>query len=94
MSSRPWSLRRARTTGHAHPSPRLLFPNRDVSHLAELPITANTTFILKPFLEVPEAPTPSPRTHDVTRGDTVVVTETGAERLGTRWRELTVVDGA
>lgn len=72
----------------------LLIPNRDRSHIAELPITANTTFILKPFLEVPEAPVPSPRTHDVTWGDTVVVTETGAERLGTRRRELTVVDKA
>ncbi|WP_344595757.1 hypothetical protein [Streptomyces violaceusniger] len=43
---------------------------------------------------MPEAPVPSPRTHDVTWGDTVVVTETGAERLGTRRRELTVVDEA
>ncbi|WP_020389741.1 M24 family metallopeptidase [Kribbella catacumbae] len=72
----------------------LLIPNRDTSHVAELPITANTTFILKPFLEVPEAPVPSPRTHDVTWGDTVVVTDSGAERLGTRRRELLVVGDA
>lgn len=70
----------------------LVIPQRDASHIAEQPITAHTTFILKPFLEVPEAPVPSARTHDVTWGDTVVVTETGAERLGTRPRELTVID--
>ncbi|HEX2398883.1 MAG TPA: hypothetical protein VHJ79_02625, partial [Mycobacterium sp.] len=61
------------------------------SGIAAEPIMANTTFILKPFLKVPEAPAAFARTHDVTWGDTVVVTETGGQRLGTRRRELTVV---
>lgn len=55
-------------------------------------ILANTTFILKPYLAVPEAPAAYARTHDVTWGDTIVVTETGAQRLGSRRRELSVVD--
>lgn len=59
--------------------------------VAEDVILENTTFILKPFLEVPEAPASFARTHDVTWGDTIVVTATGAERLGTRPRELTVI---
>lgn len=61
------------------------------SGIAEQPIPAGTTFILKPFLHVPEAPVAFARTHDVTWGDTIVVTETGAQRLGTRRRELIVV---
>jgi Xaa-Pro dipeptidase len=61
------------------------------SGIAAEPILANTTFILKPFLKVPEAPAAFARTHDVTWGDTVVVTDTGGQRLGTRRRELTVV---
>jgi Xaa-Pro aminopeptidase len=61
--------------------------------VADEPILANTTFIFKPFLAVPEAPAAFARTHDVTWGDTIVVTETGARRLGTRRRELTVIDG-
>lgn len=59
--------------------------------IAEQPILANTTFILKPFLKVPEAPVAFARTHDVTWGDTVVVTEAGGRRLGRRRRELTVI---
>ena len=70
----------------------LLVPNHDQAHMAEQPILVNTTFILKPLLEVAEAPVPSARTHDVTWGDTIVVTETGAERLGTRKRELVIID--
>jgi Xaa-Pro dipeptidase len=61
------------------------------STLAEQPVLANTTFILKPFLQVPEAPASFARTHDVTWGDTVVVREGGARRLGTRRRDLPVV---
>jgi Xaa-Pro aminopeptidase len=59
--------------------------------IAEQPILAHTTFILKPFLKVPEAPVAFARTHDVTWGDTVVVTEAGGRRLGRRRRELTVI---
>lgn len=59
--------------------------------IADEKIMANTTFILKPFLWAPEAPAGFARTHDVTWGDTIVVTETGARRLGSRPRELTVV---
>lgn len=60
--------------------------------VAEEPILADTTFIFKPFLAVPEAPRAFARTHDVTWGDTIVVTRTGAQRLGTRPRELMVID--
>jgi len=55
-------------------------------------ILENTTFVLKPFLIVPEAPAQFARTHDVTWGDTVVITATGAQRLGTRIPEITVVN--
>lgn len=61
------------------------------SGVADEPIVANTTFILKPFLDVPEAPAAFARTHDVTWGDTVVVTHEGARRLGSRRRELNVI---
>jgi Xaa-Pro aminopeptidase len=70
----------------------LLVPNRDAGYMAGQPILANTTFILKPLLQAAEAPVPSARTHDVTWGDTIVVTETGARRLGSRPRELTIID--
>ena len=70
----------------------LLVPNRDNGYLAGQPILANTTFILKPLLQAAEAPVPSARTHDVTWGDTIVVTETGAKRLGSRPCELTIID--
>lgn len=59
--------------------------------IAEETIRADTTFILKPFLNVPEAPAAFARTHDVTWGDTVVVTEQGGKRLGTRPQELTII---
>jgi Xaa-Pro dipeptidase len=62
------------------------------SAIADDLILENTTFIFKPFLAVPEAPPAYARTHDVTWGDTIVVTANGARRLGTRPRELTVID--
>lgn len=62
------------------------------SAIAEEEVLENTTFIFKPFLAVPEAPPAYARTHDVTWGDTIVVTRDGGRRLGTRPRELTVVD--
>lgn len=61
--------------------------------ISEKSIVANTTFILKPFLNVPEAPAAFARTHDVTWGDTIVVRETGPQRLGSRARELFVAGG-
>jgi len=60
--------------------------------IAEEPIVEHSAFILKPYLEVPETLMPYARSHDVTWGDTIVVTATGAVRLGTRARELTVVE--
>jgi Xaa-Pro dipeptidase len=60
--------------------------------VADQPILANTTFILKPYMAVPEAPASYTRTHDVTWGDTVVVRNSGGERLGSRPQELTVVE--
>lgn len=72
----------------------LLVPGLVNARVPEQPITANTTFILKPFLQVPEAPALFARQHDVTWGDTIVVTEAGAKRLGTRPRELIVIDAS
>lgn len=60
--------------------------------IAEEPIVEHTTFILKPYLEVAEELKPFARSHDVTWGDTIVVTANGAERLGTRTRELTIIE--
>ncbi|GAA3093157.1 hypothetical protein JOF29_007062 [Kribbella aluminosa] len=57
------------------------------------PILANTTFVLKPYLHVPEAPPTFARQHCVTWGDAIIETATGAERLGKRERQLTVIDG-
>ncbi|MTD52944.1 M24 family metallopeptidase [Amycolatopsis pithecellobii] len=71
----------------------LFVPGLDKSHVPGEPIVANTTFVLKPFLQVPEAPVEFARQYDVTWGDTIVVTDTGARRLGTRKRELIVIDG-
>jgi Xaa-Pro dipeptidase len=70
----------------------LLIPSLSNARAADREILANTTFILKPFFEPAEGPANSPRTHDVTWGDTIVVTGTGARRLGTRQRELTIID--
>ncbi|SFO37143.1 Metallopeptidase family M24 [Actinomadura madurae] len=70
----------------------LLVPGLDETRVPEQPIVANTTFVLKPFLQVPEAPAAFARQHDVTWGDTIVVTDAGARRLGTRRRELIVLD--
>jgi Xaa-Pro dipeptidase len=86
---RMFTLLHGRGLGNDGP---LLIPSLDNTRVAEREIDANTTFILKPFLEPAEAPANSPRTHDVTWGDTIVVTDTGARRLGTRQRELIVVD--
>jgi Xaa-Pro dipeptidase len=78
--------------GLGNDGPLVIPTAADDTGTAEQPIVANTTFILKPFLKLPEAPKAFARTHDVTWGDTVVVTEEGGRRLGTRRRELTVIE--
>lgn len=80
--------------GLGNDGPLLIPTGEHGTGVADQPIETNTTFILKPFLKVPEAPAAFARTHDVTWGDTVVVTETGGQRLGTRHPELTVIDCA
>jgi Xaa-Pro aminopeptidase len=73
----------------------LLIPTGDhETGVANQVIPANTTFIFKPFLKVPEAPAAFARTHDVTWGDTIAVTQSGGKRLGTRKPELTVIPGS
>jgi len=83
-------LLRGRGLGNDGP---LLVPGLNSMRVPDEPILANTTFILKPYLHVPEAPAAFARQYCVTWGDTIVVTDTGARRLGTRKRELTVIDG-
>ncbi|MEZ0353738.1 M24 family metallopeptidase [Mycobacterium sp. pR1184] len=78
--------------GLGNDGPLVIPTGADESGIAEQPILANTTFILKPFLKLPEAPKAFARTHDVTWGDTVVVTDDGGRRLGTRRRQLTVIE--
>jgi Xaa-Pro dipeptidase len=70
----------------------LVVPGLDKARVPDEPIRANTTFILKPYLHVPEAPVAFARQYCVTWGDTIVVTDTGARRLGTRKRELIEID--
>jgi Xaa-Pro aminopeptidase len=70
----------------------LLVPGLNNMRVPDEPILANTTFILKPYLHVPEAPASFARHYCVTWGDTIIVTDTGARRLGTRKRELIAID--
>ena len=55
-----------------------------------LPLRANSTFVLKPFAYPPNSRYIA-RQHDVTWGDTIVVRDHGAERLGTRPLKLVIV---
>lgn len=68
----------------------LLIPSDTHEHVKNDPIRANTTFVLKPYAYRADRSrgVESPR---VTWGDSVVVREGGAERLGTRPHELVCV---
>jgi Xaa-Pro dipeptidase len=68
----------------------LLIPAGPGSHLfaRDFVVQANTAFILKPFSVPRDAESPITRAYDVTWGDTIVIREDGAHRLGTRERYL------
>jgi Xaa-Pro dipeptidase len=67
----------------------LLIPVGSHDFARHFPITENTVFILKPFAEPRDLESVTfTRAHDVTWGDTIVVRKTGAERMGSRPREL------
>ena len=70
----------------------ILIPVHDRGPEGDLPLMAGSTFIVKPY-GYPLGPSYAhvTRSHDVTWGDTVVVTDHGAERLGTRPHELAVI---
>ncbi len=68
----------------------LLIPAGSHAFAQDFPIRANTTFILKPFALPKGAESPITRSHDVTWGDTVVIREDGARRLGSRKRYLPI----
>jgi Xaa-Pro dipeptidase len=65
----------------------LLIPTDAHDAARDLPVRPNSTFILKPHA-FPAGEHPAMRNYDVTWGDTVVVREHGAERLGSRPMEL------
>lgn len=70
----------------------ILIPVHDRGPEGDLPLLAGSTFIVKPYA-YPLGPNYAhvTRSHDVTWGDTVVVADHGAERLGTRPHELFVI---
>jgi Xaa-Pro aminopeptidase len=66
----------------------LLIPSDSHSFARDFRVRAGTTFILKPFAIPEGSASPITRAYDVTWGDTIVIREGGAERLGTRERYL------
>jgi Xaa-Pro dipeptidase len=68
----------------------LLIPVGSHAFARDFPITENTVFILKPFAAPRGLKSYITRAFDVTWGDTIVVRSNGAQRLGTRVRELPV----
>ncbi|MBV9119425.1 MAG: aminopeptidase P family protein [Chloroflexi bacterium] len=69
----------------------MLIPVDTHEPLRQIPLRPNSTFIVKPYAYPAEGEYAHvTRSHDMTWGDTVVVTPTGAERLGTRPHEYLV----
>ncbi len=67
----------------------MLIPTDTHDHVKDDPIRANTIFILKPYAYPADGPNYDDRhRYNVTWGDSVVVTESGARRLGTRPHQL------
>ncbi|MBV9119126.1 MAG: aminopeptidase P family protein [Chloroflexi bacterium] len=71
----------------------LLIPTEGHDSTRDLPVRPNSTFILKPHA-FPAGTHPPMRNFDVTWGDTVVVRQNGAERLGTRPQRLEFLEAA
>lgn len=65
----------------------MLIPTDSHDHAKDDPIRANTVFILKPYAYLAD----DRNRYNATWGDSVVVREGGAERLGTRPHELVAV---
>lgn len=67
----------------------MLIPVDTHEHVKDRPLEPNSAFILKPYAYPADREyVPVTRQYDATWGDTVVVREHGAERLGTRPHEL------
>jgi Xaa-Pro dipeptidase len=66
----------------------MLIPTDTHDHVKDDPLRANTVFILKPFAVIAGERYNPRHTFEVQWGDSVVVRERGAERLGTRPNEL------
>jgi Xaa-Pro dipeptidase len=71
----------------------MLIPVDTHEPFKDVALRPNSTFVVKPYAYPAEGEYAHvTRSHDVTWGDTVVVREHGAERLGTRPHELVVID--
>ena len=70
----------------------MLIPTDTHAHVKDDPLRVNTVFILKPYAYLAGETRYDPRhTFEVQWGDSVVVRDHGAERLGTRPHELVSV---
>ncbi|HLQ34242.1 MAG TPA: M24 family metallopeptidase [Chloroflexota bacterium] len=79
-------LLHGRGLGHDGP---MLIPTDTHAHVRDEPIRAKTVFILKPYAYPADTANYDERhCREVTWGDSVVVRDRGAERLGTRAHEL------
>ncbi|HEX6513386.1 MAG TPA: M24 family metallopeptidase [Chloroflexota bacterium] len=70
----------------------MLIPVDTHEHAKDILLVAGSTFVVKPYAFPRGGYAHVTRSHDTTWGDTVVVRETGAERLGTRPHQLIVID--
>ena len=75
---------------HSGPDGPLFVPNSDHEALLDTEVEAGTVFVCKPHVYPREPGVYRARSHDVAWGDTVVVRQSGAERLGSRAREVVV----
>jgi Xaa-Pro aminopeptidase len=73
---------------HSGPDGPLFVPNDDHEALLDTRVEAGTVFVCKPHVYPRHPGVYRARSHDVAWGDTVVVRESGAVRLGTRAREV------
>ena len=68
----------------------LLIPAGSHAFARDLRVVENTVFVLKPFAAPRDFQSHHTRAFDVTWGDTIVIRGNGAQRLGSRHRELQV----
>ncbi|MBV8087715.1 MAG: aminopeptidase P family protein [Chloroflexi bacterium] len=71
----------------------MLIPVDTHQHAMNMELVAGSTFVVKPYAFPTGGYAHVTRSHDTTWGDTVVVRDSGAERLGTRPHQLRVIDG-